>query len=170
MAQVIQYDATDRKFGNPPIATYQCGIARSHELRRELEEDGFSVEVFASDDVLPVQRFSVVGSVTVDIGAADGADNSEMVALNFAPLPALTVTVGYAPASWLLWLALVLTLVGLVGVLMPPGFLLLQLAAWPVDRTVLVAQSDHTDDIQAVVQTLPGLPAGQSGAEGSAHG
>ena len=45
MAQVIQYDATDRKFGNPPIATYQCGIARSHELRRELEEDGFSVEV-----------------------------------------------------------------------------------------------------------------------------
>ncbi|NJN83726.1 MAG: hypothetical protein HC802_16605, partial [Caldilineaceae bacterium] len=74
----------------------------------------FAVELFASDEILPIQRFTVVDAMEATIGA----DPDELLTLRFVPLPALALTIRYAPGAWLLWPALLLTLVGLVAVLM----------------------------------------------------
>jgi hypothetical protein len=60
----------------------------------------------------------------------------------------MTASVRYQPASWLFWVALVLLLVGVVGFCYQPAFLLIQLAPWPMARTVVVAQSDRAEEIE----------------------
>lgn len=74
--------------------------------------------------------------------------------LTIVPVASMTAVVRYQPAIWLLWLALALVLVGLVGFAYQPAFLLIQLAPWPTGRTVIVAQSDAATAIERLRRSL----------------
>jgi hypothetical protein len=79
---------------------------------------------------------------------------AKTIDVEFILLPSIAVQVAHRPAFWLFWPALLLVVLGMVGYSQKPAFLLLQLAPWPVDRTVLVAQSDQPEEIQHLQQWL----------------
>lgn len=116
----------------------------------------FWVEVYqvGADD--PVLRLEVADRsqeiITVD-------DNRYV--LNFVPLPSIALKVRYQPGVWLLGLALLLVGIGAIGYWQRPAFLLVQAAPWPVERTVLVIQSDVAAELQRVRQWLAQQQTGQ---------
>jgi hypothetical protein len=98
----------------------------------------FLIEVYEGQSVQPAQRLQIDHDqeLTVEV---DGED----VNLRVAPTYSLLATVERRPGSWLLWLALVLALVGTLGFLRRPGFILAQVAPWPDQRSVVVLQSSE---------------------------
>lgn len=109
----------------------------------------FLVEVYQSDDNKPVQTIVVSGPATAKIQVS-----GKVRELRFVPLPSMAAAVRYQPAIWLLWVALALVVVGAVGYRYRPAFLLLQLAPWSTDRTVVVAQSDVAAEIERLRLSL----------------
>ncbi|MBK8047959.1 MAG: hypothetical protein IPK16_12985 [Anaerolineales bacterium] len=106
--------------------------------------DTFLVEIFRGESEGATDRFNVSKSSVISIPGTDGP------AIALIPLPSLSVEVRHAPALWLVWPALVLVLAGALGYWRRPGFLLAQVGPWPVDRAVLVVQSDLPDELAAV--------------------
>ncbi|MCB0188766.1 MAG: hypothetical protein KDE31_31065, partial [Caldilineaceae bacterium] len=108
----------------------------------------FWAELYDANNVLlertPI-RTNMATTVYVEEQAVD---------LEFILLPGIAVEVAHRPAIWLFWPALLLIGLGLAGYSQKPAFLLLQLAPWPVDRTVLVDQSDQPEEIQHLQQWL----------------
>jgi hypothetical protein len=100
-------------------------------------EDAFLVEVFQSGSEQAVLRTTIAGSEIVSIPALGGN-----VVLAMTPLPNLSVQVRHSPAQWLLWMALALGALGLLGFWQQPGFVLAQVGPWPPERTVVTVQSD----------------------------
>lgn len=105
--------------------------------------DQFLVEVYQPDEAKPVQTIVVNEAKTAQIQVS-----GKVRELRFVPLPSMAAAVRSQPAVWLLWLALVLVIGGAVGYCYRPTFLLLQLAPWPPERTVVVAQSDTAAEIE----------------------
>lgn len=114
----------------------------------------FQVELFDSSSLVsgaPVQRLELRGSE----GSSIFLDRGQLQ-IAFVPMPGLTVSVRSMPGLWLLWPALALILVGSVGFLRRPGFILAQIAPWPTDRSVLILQSDDPDAVDSLAAFLSG--------------
>ncbi len=117
-------------------------------------QPAFQVELFDSSSLVsgaPVQRLELRGSE----GSSIFLDRGELQ-IAFVPMPGLTVSVRSMPGLWLLWPALALILVGSVGFLRRPSFLLAQIAPWPTDRSVLILQSDDPDAVESLAAFLNG--------------
>ena len=117
------------------------------------EQTTFLLEVFHQESNEPVLRETLdqlvqEGSELRAIPLPDGE-----VQVLFRLAPGLDVQLRHLPGDWLLWPALLLGLVGVAGFLRRPFFLLVQLAPWPVDRSVLVAQSDSPRLLRPLEQT-----------------
>ena len=97
----------------------------------------FLVEVFHSGSNEAVERLTVEKEQRIDVPLPDG-----VAPLYFAFAPSMNVRIRYLPGNWLLWPALAMILVGLASYLRRSFFLLVQLAPWPTDRAVLIAQTD----------------------------
>jgi hypothetical protein len=108
-------------------------------------DNRFLVEVVSSVSDQETQRteISADDAIVVPYGAGDGT-----LILRIRYLPSLSVSVRYQPAARWIWLALLLAFIGAAGFLRRPRFLLCQLASWPQDRSVLVAQSDDPNAIK----------------------
>ncbi len=107
-----------------------------------IQPEQFLVEVYDVNANEIVNRIPVQQAMTTTLLV------DEMpVEIEFMPLPSLLITVTHQPGIGLLWPAALLVLVGLIGYCYAPTFLLIQLAPWPIDRTVVVAQSDEAAEI-----------------------
>jgi hypothetical protein len=108
-------------------------------------DNRFLVEVVSSVSEQDTQRteISTDDAIVVPYGAGDGS-----LILRIRYLPSLSVSVRSLPGARWIWLALLLAIIGAAGFLRRPRFLLCQLAPWPQDRSVLVAQSDDPSVIK----------------------
>jgi hypothetical protein len=122
------------------------------------ERATFLVEVYRGNSEAPVRRFTVDRSRAEIVGGDAPEENG--VVLAFVPLATLDARVGRAPEAWLFWLALALTLIGLLGYRRQPGFALVQVGPWPDQRAVVNVQ---TDDAQALAMLQARFEAGQDG-------
>lgn len=118
-----------------------------------LPQEQFLIEVRQSE-AEPVQTLVINRPVVAKIQIG-----GKVQELTIVPFASMTASVRYQPGIWLLWVALALALVGLVGFWYQPAFLLIQLAPWPIARTVVVAQSDVAGEIERL-QVTTQLPAG----------
>ncbi len=100
-------------------------------------QESFLVEVYQGDEVQPVQTIQVSGQTRAVIQVGGQPRTILLI-----PLPSMVAVVRYQPGIWLLWLALALILVGIIGFAYRPAFVLVQIAPWPMARAVVVAQSD----------------------------
>lgn len=107
----------------------------------------FAVEVYQGSDKQPVQRIQIREATIAPFSI-----HGQTVALQFMPLPSLNVEVHYLPGTWLSWLALALIVVGAVGFWFHPAFVLVQVAPWPENRSVVVVQSDRPREAEALRQ------------------
>ena len=115
-------------------------------------EPRYLVELYERDNVEPTQRFEIDIPRTVPLELTDGP-----VDVAFARLSAAEVTVSRRPWLWGLLPALLLAAVGALGLWKRPAFALVQVAPWPVDRSVVTVQSDRAAVIEDVRSAI-GLP------------
>jgi hypothetical protein len=129
-------------FAFPTVGSEESVLIPEAEIGLRLvrlpTENRFLVEVVSSASNEDIQRTEI--SADDAIVVPYGADGSLILRIRY--LPSLSVSVRYQPAAQWIWLALLLALIGAVGFLRRPHFLLCQLAPWPRGRSVLVAQSD----------------------------
>ena len=74
--------------------------------------------------------------------------------IRFDPAPGIIIEAQFLPGVWLMLVALGLILIGATGYLRRTSYLLLQLAPWPMERTITVAQSDSRNEISAIQKVL----------------
>lgn len=108
-------------------------------------DDSFVVEVLQSDRDEPVQRFTIGRSQVERIATPFGE-----ILLGFVPMPMMQVQANTSPGLWLMLPAAVLAIGGLWGFRRRPAFLLAQSGPWPVDRCVLVVQTDRADALDTL--------------------
>jgi hypothetical protein len=101
-------------------------------------DDSFAVEVFQGNSEAAAQRFVVNGSLVKPVETVDGA-----IPVGFVPLAMFDVQAHTAPGIWLLVPAVLLALIGVFGFRRKPTFLLAQVGPWPVERSVVIVQSDR---------------------------
>lgn len=106
-------------------------------------QEQFLIEVVYQSDAEPVQTLVINQPAVAKIQVG-----GKVRELMIVPVASMTASVRYQPAIWLLWIALVLVLAGLVGFWYQPAFLLIQVAPWPTARAVVVAQSDTAAEIE----------------------
>lgn len=113
-----------------------------------LPQEQFLIEVIQSESE-PLQTLVINRPAVAKIQVG-----GKVRELTIVPVASMTASVRYQPAIWLLWFALALVLVGLVGFAYQPTFLLIQLAPWPTGRSVVVAQSDAAAEIERLRRSL----------------
>lgn len=123
-------------------------VAGLRLVRRTNQPDAFVVELYRSADVQPSLRAEVQMPDTLTIPLGDGGE------IQVIPVRALQAEVRYLPGLWLAWLGIAAMLAGAVGALRRPRYLLIQVAPWPTDRSVLVAQASHAADLDTLVAAL----------------
>lgn len=125
----------------------------------------FMVEVYDANNQ-PIKRVQLQESSAINL-----AIENQTVTLELIFLAGMQVAVAHQPAIWLFGPVALLLLIGLIGYSHKPAFLLVQLAPWPIDRTVVVAQSDDEQEITLIAQWLHGLvDANRPDATPSAEG
>ncbi len=129
-------------------------IVRDGHGTPDAGDDSFVVEVYRSGDTTPIQRDEITESSLITVRSASGD-----VVLALVPLPSLMVQIRSLPSTGWMWVGLALALVGATGYRTRPAFLLVQLGAWPIGRTVLVAQSDAPE---VLARLIPESPPDQS--------
>lgn len=131
---------------------YELGlrIIRQNSGSSAVAESTFSVEIFQGDTV--AQRLTIQGSQIERIDTPAGP-----VLLGFVPIPMFQVQIYTTPGTWLLLPALLLAVAGAAGFRRKPLFLLAQLAPWPVERSVVVLQSNSPALLAELRQTLDSL-------------
>ncbi len=112
-------------------------------------DDLFVVEVFHGDSEAPVQRFTISRSEVKRIETPTGD-----VMLGFAPIAMFQLQAYTAPGVWLLIPALLLVVAGAYGFRLRPAFLLAQVGPWPVDRSLVVLQSDRPGAVDEVQRAM----------------
>lgn len=135
--------------GSEQVVVLADGNAGLRIVRLAVGQAGatdFLVEVYEGENVQPTQRVQVSNGATLVVGPEDAA-----LALRLTPMAGVQADVRRQPGLWLLWLALMMTAVGALGFLQRPGFTIVQLAPWPVERSVVIVQSDE----RAVSNTFP---------------
>ncbi|MCB0186944.1 MAG: hypothetical protein KDE31_21905, partial [Caldilineaceae bacterium] len=133
------------------IVVAQTMGLRIIRLPSQGDEEGteqFLAEVYDRNNAL-IERIPIESTLTAELTAEE-----QSIAVEFIVLPGIEVAVAYRPAMWLFWLALLLVLVGVVGYVRRPTFVLWQLAPWPVDRTVAIVQSDEEEEFKRMAKWL----------------
>ncbi|HRW05665.1 MAG TPA: hypothetical protein P5121_11240 [Caldilineaceae bacterium] len=133
------------------IVVAQTMGLRIIRLPSQGDEEGteqFLAEVYDRNNEL-IERIPIESTLTAKLTAEE-----QSTAVEFIVLPGIEVAVAYRPAMWLFWLALLLVLVGVVGYVRRPTFVLWQLAPWPVDRTVAIVQSDEEEEFKLMAKWL----------------
>lgn len=117
--------------------------------RDEIDELGYVIQVLDRD-----------GNPVAAPIRIDGSEKS-VLALEFIdrplrldPVPALTIRARYLPGTRLLLASLGLVLIGVFGYWQRPGYLLLQIAPWPPDKALAIAQSDKRAEIEAIEKII----------------
>lgn len=105
---------------------------------------GYTIEVIQGEDQAN-ERFVIDKAEIRSLRLGD-----QTIDLRFTPLASRVVEVRHLPGLWLLWPALALGIVGLLGLRNRPGFAVVQVAPWPTERSVIVVQSSN----QTVVDTI----------------
>lgn len=98
----------------------------------------FIVEVFRGENETPTQRFTVVESQVIAVETTE-----RQLLLNFVPIAMFQVYAYTAPQLWLLLPALLLMAAGAYGFLRKAIFVLVQAGPWPMDRSIVVLQSNQ---------------------------
>lgn len=111
----------------------------------EISPEQFLVEVYPIDEAKPVQTIYIREQMqdTIQVGG-------ETRKLTFIPLPSIAAAVRYQPGVWLLWIGFFFVIVGAVSLRYQPAFLIVQIAPWPLDRSVLIVQSDVATEIDRI--------------------
>lgn len=112
-------------------------------------DDSFVIEVFQGDSETPSQRFTIAHSEVRRIETASGD-----IPLGFAPIAMFQMQAYTTPGVWLLAPALILTAVGAYGFRRRPTFLLAQVGPWPVERSVVVLQTNRRGEVEEVRRIL----------------
>lgn len=112
-------------------------------------DDAFVVEVFQGSSEEPVQRVTINGSQVERIKTPRGE-----LPLSFIPMPMFQVRAYTAPGLWWLAPAFILVGVGALGFRRRPIFLLAQAGPWPIERTVVIIQTNHAVALEGVRRTL----------------
>ena len=113
---------------------------------------GFVLELYRSDAILPIYRADLTlgGQLTVPFSPTDSG-------LLISSPPGLQVDVRHLPGLLLVPVGILLALVGAVAFLRQSAFVLVQIAAWAPEHSVIVLQSDHpavVDELRATLITL----------------
>jgi hypothetical protein len=125
-------------------------------------DSAFIVEVFQGENETPTQRFTVVESQVIAIEATEG-----QLLLNFVPIAMFQVYAYTAPQLWLLLPALLLMAAGVCGFLRKAIFVLVQAGPWPMDRSIVVLQSNRLALLTSLREQLEGgAGEGESGRAG----
>ncbi|MFN3332430.1 MAG: hypothetical protein ACK47M_07960 [Caldilinea sp.] len=111
--------------------------------------DSFVIEVFQGDSEAPTQRFTIARSEVRRIETA-----SDDILLGFAPIAMFQMQAYTTPGVWLLAPALVLAAVGAYGFRRRPTFLLAQVGPWPLERSVIVLQTNRRGEVEEVRRIL----------------
>lgn len=116
------------------------------------DEEQFLAEVYDANNVL-IERVPIQNSLSTELTLEDPIDE-QPITVEFIALPAMELEVAHRPAIWLLWPALLFFLIGVVGYARQSSFVLLQLAPWPIDRTVVIVQSDEEVEITLIQEQI----------------
>jgi hypothetical protein len=111
--------------------------------------DSFVIEVFQGDSEAPTQRFTIARSEVRRIETSSGD-----IPLGFAPIAMFQMQAYTTPGVWLLAPALLLVAVGAYGFRRRPTFLLAQAGPWPVERSVVVLQTNRPGEVEEVRRML----------------
>ncbi|MCS6827966.1 MAG: hypothetical protein NZ553_15240 [Caldilinea sp.] len=123
-----------------------------------MSDDAFLVEVFQGEDETPMQRFTIAESEVVAIKTTE-----QPILLAFVPIAMFQVHAYTAPPLWLLFPALLLMLVGAYGFRRSAAFVLVQAGPWPIDRSIVVLQSNRPALLAALRERLDQI--GEAGKE-----
>jgi hypothetical protein len=105
--------------------------------------------VYGESEDQPLQRIELTSTQTITIAA-----QRQSIALRLQPLSGLDITVRSWPQQWMVWPAFLLLLAGLVSLVRPPAFLLVQVSEWPESRAAVTAQSSRRRDIRDLTSHL----------------
>ena len=128
-------------------------IIRQDNATTSAADDSFVVEVFQGDSEQPIQRFTIRDSQVERIQTPVGE-----MPLGFVPVPMLQVQAYSAPNHWLLLPAALLLLAGALGFRRRPAFLLAQAGPWPVERSVVIIQTDHAVALETLRRVIEAEP------------
>ena len=112
----------------------------------------FVLELYRSDAVLPVYRAELTQGGRLTIPLDPGG--TELIV---STLPGLQVNVRYLPGLWLVWCGILLAIIGTLAFMRQAGFVVAQIAPWPMERSLIVLQSDHTQTIDELRTALAAL-------------
>ena len=126
------------------------------------DDDAFVVEVFQGDSEAPVQRFPINRSEVKRIETPGGD-----IALGFAPIAMFQMQAYTALGVWLLVVALLLVAAGAYGFWRRPAFVLVQVGPWPVERSVVVVQSDRPGELDEIRRKLEAQAPSEDGKQAS---
>ncbi len=115
--------------------------------------DGFVFELYRSDAIQPIYRAELTGGgqLTIPFGPGDPAF------IVYTPF-GLQVDVRHLPGLWLVPLGVFLAFLGAIAFLRPSYFVLIQVAPWASDHTVVVLQTDQPNLISDLRSALAALP------------
>jgi len=116
------------------------------------ERNQFLAEVYDANNLL-IKRISIKERVSTEL-LLDDPTGAQPIMVEFIALPGMALEVAHRPAMWLFWPALLLSLVGIIGFARQPAFVLLQFAPWPIDRTVVIVQSDEKDELMLMQELI----------------
>ncbi len=114
------------------------------------EDDGvYSVEIYEANSAAPAERLPLDAMKPETIDVADGD-----VTLEFLPTVGVVVAVRSEPGSPLYWLAGLLTIIGLVGFVRVPAYLLAQVGEWSPTKAFVIAQSNSQRELLSLETSL----------------
>jgi hypothetical protein len=113
------------------------------------DDEDYSVEIYEDGSAVPTERVTLDERKRQRIDVADGD-----VTLEFMPTVGVVVAVRSEPGSRLYWLALLLTVVGLVGFVRSPAYVLAQIGQWSPTKSYVVAQSNVKQEIFSLDESL----------------
>jgi hypothetical protein len=103
----------------------------------------YMLEIYQGDSAQPTERVELGRQAVERVTVSPANPNGDETILQFVRLPGVAVVARYLPGLQLLWVALLLFLLGTVGFWQQPAFVLAQIGPWPVERSVVVLQSDQ---------------------------
>ena len=117
----------------------------------------YMIELYDAGQAMAAQR-EIVDVTEPRVIEVDEADFQ----LKLTPAPTVDAIIRYQPLAWLAWVGLALTLLGLPGFLVRPGFVLVQVTPLDHGRTQLIVQSNQQQAVESVA-----VPASEQGASPS---